>query len=309
MGFFNRMITESENIIHELEINGERVEDEEDVDYGGEEDTPEEDENDDIDYTQDDEGEEPDTPNEEPAAEEQPADGEDSDIDYTIPDDATPEDPAAQTTDNEEPLEGEEDIDYSRDDGGEESTTDDGSGGEGEEIDYSQDDGGSTDDTPAEEEDGGEEDIDYSQDDGGGEDTEGEEPAEGEEGTTDGGSSLDDELKSHENDILADLSDEQKQIQSDELRANFIEMYNLILDTIDKVNNVSKREDTLEIFEFISSQLLYLKDIVNTNITRTFDTKTYFENTIAFQQCLAILNSVKKLIDETNKKVEISKNN
>ena len=306
MGFFNNMIKESNNILHELEINGEKQEDDTDTpDYTGgddaDNDTPDADndtpdaDNDTPDYTKDDDGEA-----RQDGDDGQTGDDGTDDVDYTVPDDAAPDNESDQdinandtnvdtdnSTDTDTP-------DYTQDDGSDNNNTE-GDSGEtqqdgddgADDVDYTQDDDGSGDDGT----------TDDNSDDTTGDDSDGS-----------SGEGADSDLKNDENNILADLSDKQKQIQSDELRINFIEMYNLVLDTIDKVNNVSKREDTLEIFEFISSQLLYLKDIINTNITRTFNTKTYFENNVSFQQCLAILNSVKKLIDETNKKVESSKN-
>lgn len=121
----------------------------------------------------------------------------------------------------------------------------------------------------------------------------------GEEG---GSGSINDDIKNIENNLLADLTDEQKQIQSDELRKNFISMYNTTMEVIEKVNNIQKDEDSLSVFEFISTQLLILKDILNMTITKTFDTKSYFENMNTYQYCLAILSKVDELIKELEKK-------
>lgn len=121
-------------------------------------------------------------------------------------------------------------------------------------------------------------------------------------GEEDGSGSINDDIKNIENNLLADLTDEQKQIQSDELRKNFINMYNTTMEIIEKVNNIQKDEDSLSVFEFISTQLLILKDILNMTITKTFDTKSYFENMNTYQYCLAILSKVDELIKELEKK-------
>lgn len=327
---------DNNSLLHELEIDGvnqDDDDDEEDVDYtgddGGEDDDYDEPDND---YTvQDDDVEIPE-PEEEPEndytmtgedddndtrtdpenaggdgeegagdPENVGGDGEDGmggddqetsdETDYTIPDDAEPETPETAGEDQgaADDVEG-EDNDYTAED---------------EPADPAADAGGDTgaSSPPADED--SESSNDYTTDSGGdgGEDAgdTGEGNAEGEPGETEG-SVINDELKAAEDELLADLSDEQKQIQSDELRKNFIDLYNIVLDVIDKVNNIHKEESTLQVFEFISTQLLILKDIINTNITRSFDTKTYIENNIDYQHCLAILNSVKQMIEETDKK-------
>lgn len=358
MGFYNLEKLREEALkatngfrpLHELEIDGEKQDDDEDPDYTGDDDgdpdtpengveEPEADytapEGDDTDETgdggQDGDGDvpqgddaagdanagesaegtandgepaggadEPDSgdPNAAVDAEETP-----DEADYTIPDDAGPEAQSADAEDQGAAGDVEADytdtgdtggdnVDYTADDG-EGETTDTATGG----GDTSAPDAGTGSDTGA--------DTDYTQDDGGdaGEgDTSGGEENTGDAEDGSGGSAINDELKSAEDQLMADLSDEQKQIQSDELRKNFLDLYNTVLDVIDKVNNIHKEESTLQVFEFISSQLLILKDIINTNITRSFDTKTYIENNIDYQHCLAILNSVRLMIDETNKK-------
>lgn len=298
----NKMLN-SKPFLHELEFNGQKqnTEEDEDADYtGGEEEatnpeeTPEDGE--DPDYlTMGDE--EPQPTEEEPAPEENP----DEDTDYTIPDEAEPasDTPEQQPTDDnptdddympggeEEPVDGDTEGDPSE--GGEEP---DPSGGDdympGSDDGGEPADGGGDDYTP-----GGDEEGEPA--DGG---TEGD-PSEGGEAD---GEAPPNELKSTEDELFSDLTDEQKQIQSDELRANFINMYNVVLDIIDKVNNIRKDEATMPVFEFVSSQLLILKDLINTTITRTYDTKTYYENNITYGQCIAILNTVNNLIKEVEKK-------
>lgn len=313
MGFYNlnKLLKENTTALHELEINGQKQEedDEENTDYTGD------DGDDDGDPEADDgsggvsggsdgvpggegEGEEPDAVG---------VENEDDETDYTIPDDAEPE--AQQTNPEDQGVTDELDTDYT---GGDDDATDN-TGGEGEGTDNGSE-GGSDNTEPGSGElpDGDDLSGDYTEDpDAGASDGSEENPdvgdgSENAEGV-DTGSELNDQLKTAEDQVLVDLSDAQKKIQSDELRQNFIDMYNIILDVIDKVNNIHKQESTLQVFEFISSQLLILKDIVNTTITRTFDTKTYFENNVTYQQCMAILNTTKDLIDETGKKIEKNK--
>lgn len=307
-------------VMHELEINGIKVEEGDEPNYGDDpEDSgnPEDGEVAEPDYTssEEPEGSFDDPPTDEPVEGEVNPDDEpdytsddgdpdnipngeenvnpeDEEPDYSIPDEAAPEEASVEPTPAEGGGENNDEPDYTTD-GGDEGTgdgvPDSGDGSGNAEPDYTTDGGENPDEGG--EEPGGEE-------PGG----EGEQPAvDGEEGVA---PSINDDIKSAEAELFKDLSPAQRAIQSSELRTNFIEMYNVVIDIIDKVNNIHKDELTLSVFEFISTQLLTLKDIINTNITRTFDTKTYYENSITYGHCISILNSVHKLIDETAKKAK-----
>ena len=248
----------------------------------------------------------------------QTADNDVTGDEYSLPDE-TGDDTAGELGDDPTPPDTEGEIDTQADTGREgeigddteadttgELTDDNGEGGTGEEGE----DSGTIDDDSGDDSGGG----DGSIDDGAGGDTDqgdgtiddtGDGGAGGDGGDDpDGGDAsgnINDDIKNIEANILADLSDEQKKIQSDELRQNFINMYNSVVDIIDKVNNIQKDEESLSVFEFISTQLLILKDTVNMTITKTFDTKSYYENMNTYQHCLAILVTVDKLIKETEK--------
>ena len=53
-----------------------------------------------------------------------------------------------------------------------------------------------------------------------------------------------------------------------------------------------------EIVDFVVNNLLKLKDMVCYYLTETFNTKSYQENMLFYQQCLVVMSSIQKLIPE-----------
>lgn len=107
-----------------------------------------------------------------------------------------------------------------------------------------------------------------------------------------------------EKEILGSLSDEQLSIKYRELKTQYINIYSTIDALLIRVNKISKNNSNIKVIEFILNKLTELKELVVFYLTNTFDTKSYIENTINYQQYLAILNSMTKLFKEINIKNE-----
>lgn len=107
-----------------------------------------------------------------------------------------------------------------------------------------------------------------------------------------------------EKEILGSLSDEQISIKYKELKTQYINIYSTIDTLLIRVNKISKNNNNIKVIEFILNKLTELKELVVFYLTNTFDTKSYIENTINYQQYLAILNSMTKLFKEINIKNE-----
>lgn len=226
---------------------------------------------------------------------EEPADGEEDTTDYTIPDDDevdTPPEGEEGTTDytgetpegeegsitDEEPVEGETPEGEEPTDGGAiPDTTDDGTGGA----------------------EGGDGAVDYT----------GEAPEDGEEGDgTEGGELPPDEaneLKELETQLFSNLTPEQLNIKHIELKTQFIDLYETVDKTINRINKITKNEDNLKVLEFTITKLIELKDLINFNLTKTYATKSYLENETDFQHCLAIFNTISKILEELAAKKEV----
>ena len=241
------------------------------------------------------EEDEPDTPDDgggEEQTEEEPAEEEEEDEPDTPAD--TPDDGTEQQDTTEPETTGEEEEDEpDTPEGGDENLpaeqNDDVETGETDE------DEPDVPDTGEENPEGGE----PAADDGMG-DTEGDtgEEGGGEEGETtdDGGEKS--ELQQAEEPLYQDLSDEQKNIRDKELKNNFVELNETLTTILERMNKVVKDTINIKIVDFVVNNLLKLKDMVCYYLTETFNTKSYQENMLFYQQCLVVMSSIQKLIPE-----------
>lgn len=128
---------------------------------------------------------------------------------------------------------------------------------------------------------------------GGGSEDEPSTGTEGEEEPTEGG---DDDLKKIESELFSNLSPEQMAIKNTELKERFITIYTTIGSTLVRINDIPKSKDNIELLKFVTDKLLDLRDLVDYNITTVFQTRTYVENNIVYQQCLSILDSISAIL-------------
>lgn len=149
-----------------------------------------------------------------------------------------------------------------------------------------------------------------SADGGGGDDysdgsEESEDGAEGEDNTTDEEQQEDENslesIKKIEEELFSSLSPEQIAIKNSELKGQFIELYTTIGSTLVRINDIPKSEDNIDVLKFVTDKLLELQDMVNFNVTTAYATRTYIENNIIYQQCIATLNAIADIIDNIPK--------
>lgn len=112
------------------------------------------------------------------------------------------------------------------------------------------------------------------------------------------------ELKSLENDIFKDIAPEQMNIKIIELKKQYLEVYATVTDVLTRTNKIPKTSQNMSVLEFITNKLMELKDIVQFYLANTFDTKTYVENMVNYQQYLATLNTINRLLKEISRKKE-----
>lgn len=282
--FFNSSELFKKKPILEMEINGEEQDTGEDEDYnapdegdetsetgGGEGDTSSgSDDGDDDDYTDG-----ADTAGDEPAEGDEGSDegdegSSDDDDDYTA---------GADTAGDEPDAGGDEGSDEGEGDSGESGEDDYTSG-----IDTAGDE-------PAEGEEGSDEG----------------ESSEGEEGDSEGGEEPEDSfeaLKKIEAELFSSLTPEQIAIKNAELKQRFIDIYTTIGNTLGRINDVPKSDDNIETLKFITDKLLELREMIDFNITTAYQTRTYIENNIIYQQCLSTLNAICDIISSIHSPAE-----
>lgn len=190
----------------------------------------------------------------------------------------------------------------------EESQTPDDSSGD-DESDNFMDDGGTEDSNGESSDEGSGEESDNFMDDGGGdgESSEGnseENTDSSEEGSDDNsdesesnGEEENYDINKIEDELFSSLTPEQIAIKNHELKNQFIEMYSIIGSTLVRINDISKSNDNINILKFVTEKLLELREMIDYNITTAYSTRTYIENNIIYQQCIATLNAIASIIE------------
>ena len=237
------------------------------------------------------------------APEETTDDSGDDDGDQNFMDDGGGEDTGEDTTPPADNTADEDDGDqnFMDDGGGDDTTTDDTADASEETTDDSGDD-----DAQNFMDDGGGEDTgegggdDASGGDGGEEttdDSEGENSEESEEGSDENGY----DINKIEEELFSSLTPEQIAIKNHELKNQFIELYSIIGSTLVRINDISKTNENINVLKFITEKLLELREMIDFNITTAYQTRTYIENNIIYQQCIATLNAIAEIIDNIPK--------
>ena len=245
-------------------------------------------------------------------------DDDDGDQNFMDDDDNSPAEEPAPTEDAPAPDEGEDDTsddgdqNFMDDDGGgddapaEDAPTDDGSSDDGDQN-FMDDDSGEGDTSDTGEDDG---DQNFMDDDGGdsaegGGDDSGSEEAHEDSGDQQEGEEQpegkDYDINKIEDELFSSLTPEQIAIKNHELKDQFIELYSIIGSTLVRINDISKSNENINVLKFITEKLLELREMIDFNITTAYQTRTYIENNIIYQQCIATLNAIADIIDNIPK--------
>lgn len=263
--FFN--VDDLREIINEMEIDGEKQDDNENVtDYTSEpqnDETPDNTDN----NTENDSNTEPDDNDTEPEDYTQMNDSDDEDQDGD-----NKEESDKDSTDGESSDDTTDYTQMSDEDNNEDDSSSDSEGGE---------DNTSSDDTSSEDS----------------EDTDSDNTEE-ESSDNDEDNSFEN-LKKIEAELFSNLTDEQIAIKNTELKNQYIDLYTTIGRTLVRINDVAKTDDNIEILKFVTDKLLELRDMIDFNITTAFNTRTYIENNIIYQQCLSTLNAISDILANT----------
>lgn len=208
--------------------------------------------------------------------------------------------------DNTEPDEGNEnfmDDDDSDDDAstesdeGNENFMDDNSNDDTQDEEVSDDESGDENFMDGDNEEGGEE----SQSSDSGEDSDNEESSDNED-------TEEYDINKIEDELFSSLTPEQIAIKNHELKNQFIELYSIIGSTLVRINDISKTNENINVLKFITEKLLELREMVDFNVTTAYQTRTYIENNIIYQQCIATLNAIADIIDNIPKLNDTSNN-
>lgn len=161
-----------------------------------------------------------------------------------------------------------------------------------------------TDQQPAEDPDDGDQnfmDDDSGSEEGGEDSGDSSEEGESSEESEDGEENQDYDINKIESELFSSLTPEQIAIKNYELKNQFIELYSIIGSTLVRINDISKSNENINVLKFITEKLLELREMIDFNVTTAYQTRTYIENNIIYQQCIATLNAIAEIIDNIPK--------
>ncbi len=111
-----------------------------------------------------------------------------------------------------------------------------------------------------------------------------------------------DDIKKQEEEVYASLSAEQLDIKHEELKNQFLNMFDNVNTLIEKVGNIVITEDNAGAIEYVSTTLSNLHDMVTDYLYSVYKTKSYTENSINYNRFLAVLHGINKILEEVAEK-------
>ena len=108
----------------------------------------------------------------------------------------------------------------------------------------------------------------------------------------------DDEVKQLEDEIFSNYSAEQISIMNTNLKKDFNKLFMMLDDLVDHINDIPKITEHIRIIEFASNKLSELRDMVSDYLYRTYNTKSYTENKIAYNRFLITVKQINAIISK-----------
>lgn len=106
------------------------------------------------------------------------------------------------------------------------------------------------------------------------------------------------DLKDVEGQLFGDLTPEQQAFKHKELLSLFHGLYKSVDKAVLRVNDIPKTDMNVKVIELVAKVLVELKEMLHLNITESYWTRTYFENEMLYQQCLAQYNYVIRMLEQ-----------
>ena len=109
-----------------------------------------------------------------------------------------------------------------------------------------------------------------------------------------------DDIKQQEEELIG-LNPDQLDIRHEELKRQFLAMYDMVVSIIERIDDASIDNDSIKIIEYISDTLTKLKTRITDYVNNVYSSKSYIENSVNYGRFLAVLNGVQKILEEMNK--------
>lgn len=108
-------------------------------------------------------------------------------------------------------------------------------------------------------------------------------------------------LKDLEKSIFDQLSPEQQQIKTKELKNLYDITYQKCQIIIDMISDSEKDPSKAKVYDYVLNSLVDLQKYIKDYLSNIFDSKTYIENMTELQKYLAVLDTVNNVFEEIQK--------
>ena len=108
------------------------------------------------------------------------------------------------------------------------------------------------------------------------------------------------QLSDIEKQIFSNMTPEQIALQDKTLRSNYNDMYNEVVDIINRLKDMEKPSNNFKAFSFIERKLNEVKELIYDYMNNTYYNSTYIENNKQYQMFISILLNINLLFDRLN---------
>lgn len=113
-----------------------------------------------------------------------------------------------------------------------------------------------------------------------------------------------DDARGIENQLFSDLTPQQIDQKHQELKNNFVKIFDSTGEIIERINDIPTDENFLATTNFVSTQLGDLREYIVDYIENVYSTKSYMENSIVYNRILVILNQINQVLVEITDDME-----
>lgn len=110
-----------------------------------------------------------------------------------------------------------------------------------------------------------------------------------------------DDLKQQEEEMYG-LSTEKLELRHRELKRQYLEMYDTVINILDRIGSASVQEEDIGVIEYVSSTLSNLRTMITDYIDKAYPLNSYIENSVNYNRFLAVLQGVNKILEDMAKR-------
>ena len=106
------------------------------------------------------------------------------------------------------------------------------------------------------------------------------------------------DIEQVEKDVFSDLKPEQMILKNAELKERYQEVYKAIVDSLEKINKISRTSYDDTMLDFIVKKMTNLKSMIVDSVEVAFHTRTYVENKIELQRYILAFNYLTNMMTQ-----------